>query len=145
MIECCMPAKRTWTIEQLKIAITQSTSIRQTLKRLGLRGTGGNYAQMHQYISELQLNIDHFRGMAWNKGLHPGGMARRTLTEILVNNSNFQSYKLKLRLIAANLKLPLELDHINGNRYDNRIENLRILCPNCHSLTSTYRRRKKHA
>lgn len=36
-------------------------------------------------------------------------------------------------------KIPLELDHINGVNNDNRIENLRILCPNCHALTPTYR------
>ena len=40
-------------------------------------------------------------------------------------------------------RIPVELDHINGNNTDNRLENLRILCPNCHSLQSTHRGKTK--
>lgn len=91
------------------------------------------------------------------------GVYRRSLEEILTRNSRYQSYKLKRRLFAAGLKkpscelcgwskeakdgrIPLELDHMNGDRYDNRIENLRILCPNCHSLQPTHRglNKRKH-
>lgn len=78
------------------------------------------------------------------------------LEELLVLGSVFQSYKLKKRLFEAGLKkkkceecgwskssvdgrIPLELDHINGVSHDNRLENLRILCPNCHSLKPTHR------
>ena len=39
--------------------------------------------------------------------------------------------------------LSLELDYINGDRYDNRLQNLRILCPNCHAQTDTYRGKNK--
>ena len=85
---------------------------------------------------------------------------RTKLEDILVKNSNFQSYKLKKRLFSAKLKkprcelcgwakktadgrLPLELDHISGDSKDNRLENLRILCPNCHSLQPTHRGRNR--
>ena len=81
-----------------------------------------------------------------------------SLDEILVKNSTYQSYKLKKRLFKEGLRpkyceeckwakitkdgyLPLELDHINGDRHDNRLKNLRILCPNCHSLKPTQRGR----
>lgn len=96
--------------------------------------------------------------MVWNKGMHGIGVYRTTLKEILTKDNYYQSYKLKKRLFAAELKkpqcevcgwakksadgrLPLELDHINGDRYDNRLENLQILCPNCHSLQLTHRGR----
>ncbi|MBI5405721.1 HNH endonuclease [Candidatus Kaiserbacteria bacterium] len=84
------------------------------------------------------------------------------LEDVLVQGSNYGLYRLKLRLFKVGLKkskceecgwaqkspdgrIPIELDHINSNRYDNRIENLRILCPNCHSLKPTHRGRNKGA
>ena len=150
---------RSWTTEQLKNAVTKSLSYRQVLAKLGLREAGGNYDQVKKYIAELKLDIKHFKGRAWNKGLRGIGVPRLALEEILVENSYFQSFKLKKRLFAAGLKeplceqcgwaeetpdgyLPLELDHMNGNRHDNRIENLRVLCPNCHSLQPTHRGRR---
>ena len=155
-----MYRKRSWTIEQLKEAIKSSLSYRRVLIKLNLRPTGGNYDQLKKYIAQYSIDITHFTGMAWNKGMRGIGKPQRKFSEILVVNSYFQSYKLKLRLIAAGLKpsycehcgwaekasggyIPLELDHINGDRHDNRIENLRVLCPNCHSLTPTYRGRGK--
>ena len=153
-----MPNKRSWTEQNLKIAVTKSTSLRQVLKRLGLIEAGGNYIQVKKYIAELKINTKHFKGRAWNKGMKLVGIPRVSLEKILINNSNFQSFKLKKRLFNAKLKekkceecgwakiskdgrLPLELDHVNGNNHDNRIENLRVLCPNCHSLKSTHRGR----
>lgn len=79
----------------------------------------------------------------------------RPLSKILVENSNYQSYKLGKRLLREKLKeykcelcgniewlgkpIPLELHHINGINTDNRLENLQLLCPNCHALTDNYR------
>lgn len=125
---------------------------------MNLREAGGNYEQVKKYIAELGIETRHFKGRTWNKGLKIKGVPRIPLEKILVKNSSFQSFKLKKRLFAAKLKpmrceecgwakttadgyLPLELDHINGDRRDNRLENLRILCPNCHSLKPTHRGR----
>jgi hypothetical protein len=148
--------KRSWTIAQLEEAVKQASSYRQVLFRLGLRQAGGNYEQIRKYIKEYNLDTSHFIISAWNKGLHYSGQPQIPLNEVLVARSSFQSFKLKKRLFNANLKprhceecgwarvsddgyLPLELDHINGDRHDNRIENLRVLCPNCHSLKPTHR------
>ena len=81
------------------------------------------------------------------------------LESILVKASSFQTYKLKKRLLKAGLlaylcsscglstwldqPIPLELDHINGDSRDHRLENLRLLCPNCHAFTETYRAKKR--
>ena|SRR3989338_2352409 len=148
--------KRTWTNEQLTIAVTNSKSYRGVIKTLGLRPTGGNYDQVKKYIKESALSTQHFTGKTWNKGLKFPSRPLISLKDILVKNSTYQSFKLKNRLFSAKLRkprceecgwakmspdgrVPLELDHINGDRHDNRLENLRILCPNCHSLQITHR------
>jgi len=151
-----MNTKRKWTKEKLVKVAKKATSIRQVLKFLGLKEAGGNYAQIKKYIELYKIDNKHFTGKVWNKGMRGIGKPKLPLKKILIKNSNYQSFKLKRRLFSAKLKearceicgwckisqdgrLPLELDHINGNRNDNRIENLRILCPNCHSLQSTHR------
>jgi len=150
--------KRSWEISQLKVAVKDSTSYRQVLKKIGLIAAGGNYEQIKKYIKEYKFSISHFKGKAWNKGLRGIGKPIIPLEFILKKGSSYQSFKLKKRLFSENLKkqfceecgwstrneegyLPLELDHINGDRHDNRLENLRILCPNCHSLKPTHRGR----
>jgi len=151
---------KTWTKEQLIEAVKNSFSIRQVLISLNLREAGGNYAHIKKYIKEYGLDKEHFRGQAWSKGLRGIGRPQISLEDILVKGSNFQSYKLRNRLFATGLKpqhcedcgwakhtsggyLPLELDHVNGDRSDNRLKNLKILCPNCHSLTPTHRGRRR--
>lgn len=152
-----------WTEDQLRQAAKNAKSIRQVLGLLGLRQAGGNYAQVKKYLKEYSIGTAHFSGKAWNKGMRGIGKPRISLEEILIEGSFFQSFKLKRRLFKDRIKspqceicgwaekapdgrIPLELDHINGDRTDNRIDNLRILCPNCHSLQSTHRglnRKKK--
>lgn len=151
-------SRRRWSDSDLRNAVKSAKSFRQVLKSLGLRQAGGNYDQVKKYIEALNLDVSHFKGKGWNKGLKITGIPRIPLEKILVDNSNYQSFKLKKRLFAVGLKsqkcelcgwakraadgrLPLELDHINGNHRDNRLENLRILCPNCHSLQPNHRGR----
>jgi hypothetical protein len=155
-----MNTKRRWSEKDLRNAAVASTSIRQVLHKLGLRPAGGNYLQIQKYLKYYRIDTKHFKGKAWNKGLRGIGKPLLPLKKILHRNSDFQSYKLKKRLFEEHLKprccelcgwaktapdgrLPLELDHINGDHRDNRFTNLRILCPNCHSLQSTHRGRNR--
>lgn len=155
-----MPNKRSWTDDQLILAVNDSKSYRSVLIKLGLIPAGGNYDQIKRRIQNLNINVEHFTGKGWNVGgmfiPRPAVAVELLLTE----DSDVQSYKLKNKLFAKGLKkpkcelcgwatvapdgrLPLELDHINGKRRDNRLENLRILCPNCHSLQPTHRGKNK--
>ncbi len=141
-------------------AVKVSRSIRQVLLELGLVPAGGNYVQVNRRIKELILPTEHFLGKGWNVGLQFKPNPALPLEMLLVRNGTAQSFLLKNRLFKVGIKtpkceicgwaeksedgrIPVELDHINGDRYDNRLENLRILCPNCHSLQSTHRGRNK--
>lgn len=148
-------SKRKWNNEQLIEAVTNSYSIAGVIKALELVPAGGNYATVNNKIKELDLDISHFTGKGWNVGLQFKPKEAKPLSEILVENSNYQSFKLAKRLLKEKIKeyncerckrtewegvpIPLELHHINGTRTDNRISNLQLLCPNCHALTDNYR------
>jgi len=143
--------------EQLIEAVKSSTSFRQVLQRLNVAPYGGNYDVLRKALKFFNLDTSHFTGQAWNKGkkLPP----KININQYLKNELPIQSYKLKNRLLKEgflehkcsncnrrnwlNQLIPLELDHINGNNKDNSLKNLRLLCPNCHALTPTYRSKNR--
>ncbi|HWO70002.1 MAG TPA: HNH endonuclease signature motif containing protein [Actinomycetota bacterium] len=138
-------------------AVRGSRSLAEAMRRLGLR-PGGNQARLKQRIQELGIDTSHLLGQGWSRGVRvPYPPRARPLAELLVEGTLRKTSHLKRRLIAEGVKpprcercglerwnegpIPLELDHINGRRDDNRLENLRLLCPNCHAQTPTYRGR----
>ncbi|MCK9596246.1 HNH endonuclease [Candidatus Pacearchaeota archaeon] len=141
--------------KQLIEAVLTSTSKRQVLLKLNVKACGGNYTVLTKAIKYFKLNISHFTGKAWNKGKK---FTKKSLECYLTNDIQIQSNKLKKRLLAekkfpyqcSNCKrttwlkcqIPLELHHKDGNSKNNKIDNLTLLCPNCHSMTTSYCRRK---
>jgi len=157
--------KREYTKEFLEPIVKECGSIRQVLLKLGLKEAGGNYENIKTRIKSYNIDTSHFHGMTWNKGKK--WSKYKDISDLLVENSTYSSglprssYKIKNQLIKHGYKkhvcencllcdwmenkIPLELHHVNGNRFDNRIENLKLLCPNCHALTENYRAKKLSA
>lgn len=150
-----MSSKR-YTVDDLKSAVATSGSIRQVLLKLGLVPLGGSYTTIKRAIKKYNLDTSHFHGQLWHKGKKL--LPKRPLSDYLVLGVLSKSHSLRLRLLREKVfdhlcnmchnfewngkPIPLELDHINGDNQDNRLENLRLLCPNCHAQTTTYCRRK---
>ena len=145
--------------EEFMEAASAASSIAGMCRNLGLKPCGGNYRLMHNAIEKYDIDVSHFTGKGWNRNLVFKPFVEKPLKEILVKGSTYQSYKLKRRLLKEgvkqhkcelcgltlwnNEKIPLELHHVNGDNTDNRLENIQMLCPNCHALTDTYRGKNK--
>ncbi|MDQ3759409.1 MAG: HNH endonuclease [Actinomycetota bacterium] len=146
-----------YTEEEAREAISTSRSWAEALRKLGMCHSGGNWKLLRDRAQAWGISADHFDPYA--RGREVAKQRRRALDEILVENSTYSRFALKERLYAEGLKkrrcelcgqdemwkgqaMTLILDHINGIRNDNRLENLRIVCPNCAATLETHCGRK---
>lgn len=148
--------KRNVTLEQVRKVVSKQRSKAGVLKKLGLGLGGANYRWLNSVLSRYKLDTKHFLGQGHLRGTSHDWGRKISLDKILVKNSTYlNTSALKKRLYADYLltevcyncgqepmwldqPLTLHLDHIDGDPSNNLIENLRILCPNCHSQTKTF-------
>lgn len=138
--------------EELQKLISQSTSISELLRKMGYPGQGAYHLEMTKFLKESDYDTSSLVGRHI-KRYNDKGVPKKWLSEVLCENSTGNSNMLRKRLVECGVKeyrcenpkcgisewcgekIVLQLHHINGNHYDNRLENLVLLCPNCHSQT----------
>lgn len=152
-----MARRRRWTLDSLRDATAAERSLAGTLRRIGLRPAGGNYETIRRAIRDCGIPTSHWTGKGHLRGRRNPWAPKVPLTFMLVKGSAHNTANLRLRLISERVfearccacgryewmgrRIPLELDHVDGDRSNNLLDNLRLLCPNCHALTPTYRGR----
>ncbi|OWA10223.1 HNH endonuclease [Streptomyces sp. CS159] len=149
-----------WTRETLQEAVSASTNMCEVLRHLGLDVVGGHHTHISRRIKAYGIDISHFRmptrkGKPWRPRTPEGLLVEQSPAEA----RRVPSDRLKWAMAAVGAPelcalcgndgiwqgrpIPLEVDHVDGDWRNNRVENLRLLCPNCHSITDTYRGRGK--
>ncbi len=149
-------AARKYTKEILEPIVARSISYAQVIRELGAKWSAGQQENIKRRIAEYNLDVSHFQGQASREGQE--GYGRVSHEELLVLGEPTQlpvkSHRLKRAMLERGFTadcaecelgetwngkpLTLQIDHVNGEKHDNRPENLRFLCPNCHSQTGTF-------
>lgn len=147
--------QRRWTDDDFVRAVARCTNFTDVLRALGLRPAGGNHRAMRRAAERLGVELAHFTDERRLRGLRAAReRGRRRLEDVFCRGSsvNPSILRKRARRLLAPIRceargntgerhgapLTLQLDHRNGIRDDNRLENLRWLCPNRHSQTATF-------
>lgn len=160
---------RPYTKEWLEQLCAESFSLAEVLRKTGRKG-GGSQQTLKKKIQEFNIDTSHFTGQFWNKGktketderiaAYAKNLEKYSLDQIFIKDSSvtqkvLRGYVERYKVLEYKCQncgcdghwqngiIALEIDHINGDNKDNRLENLRYLCPNCHALTETYRGKNK--
>jgi len=135
---------RNYTDEDIVKYAAEATSMRDLLLKLGLKVAGGNYNNMRRNLQRLDLKCEHWTGQGWSKDKQTKDWSNyaniSTIKPHLIKKKGHQCERCS-REEWEDEQIPLEVDHIDGDKTNNEYDNLMLLCPNCHALTPTWRGR----
>lgn len=144
------------TDSRLRAAVAAASSVKDVVRLLGISQVGGNQTHISRRIAALGIGTGHFARTAPRR---PGGGRSGLFRLRTPEEGRAPGHRLRRGLIDAGVPelcrmcgtgpewngrpLTLQVDHISGEWWDDRPQNLRLLCPNCHAVTDTYRGRKR--
>lgn len=149
-----MPSRK-YSDEQLVVAVAQNYSYAGVLRELGIPQAGGHFTSVKRRITQAGIDTSHFLGKGHGKGFRAKN--RKTCEDILVvlppGSARPKVAQLRRAMLESGVvqmcvgcgladewagrPITLEVDHIDGNWLNNLLDNLRFLCPNCHSQETT--------
>lgn len=143
---------RNFSKEELAEIVKTSYSNREVARKLGYKADGGGtMASLRNMYQELNLDTSHFKGQGWNKeNYHYENFTKGTIKK---NGKNTAAPLIALRGRKCECcratswmgkPINLEIHHVDGHRTNNELDNLQLLCPNCHSYTSTFTRKNSN-
>lgn len=150
--------KINYTKELFEEHVQDCYSFAELCRRLGLKPEGSNPKTLRKKMDEFGIDYSHFTGQKWknntNNPVYRGKYLPKLCEHSSLSSANVKKLVFRLELktnkceicgLSDWLDKPIqcELHHINGDSTDNRIENLQILCPNCHSQTDNFRSRNR--
>lgn len=133
--------------QKLKKIFSKSNSLHEILIKIGYKNNKFGYKKLKDFIHQNKIDISHFKQIKKRKtnineylvkGIKINSTTRRKIISIFFKNKCCSENCSVKNGLWNGKPITIQLDHINGNPFDNRLKNLRALCPNCHSQTDTF-------
>jgi len=153
------------SIEEIRAIVSDSYSAAEACKKIGLANKSGSTTRFKKFVVENKIEHSHWTGQLWSKGktsledkrikstgntyenvFCEQSLANPTYVKSLIIKKELLPYECsicQMQPVWNGKELRLQMDHINGVRNDHRLENLRLVCPNCHSQTETFGSKNK--
>ena len=141
------PKWENYSKDELQVIVDESKSLAEIARKLGYNVKAGNtYQHIHNMIEYYNFDTSHFLGQGWNKDtydysrLQNGIAVKSSVLKRLLVNLRGNKCEICGRSLWNDVPIPLEVHHEDGNTLNNELDNIHLLCPNCHAVTYNWRK-----